>query len=98
MKTIHNFCKAKQLEAVKINYKCQGFPVSRKGIDIIKPENRCILASFEPVSYNDSTGYKWCVRIYNPQSKCLHVKRITQSVLQQIDTETEQTGMYLALK
>lgn len=94
MKTIHNFCQANQLEAVKISYTAQGVTIKRKGIDLIEPQTRCIVASIKPV---DHATVKWEVVTY-PGHRCIHASRITKAILQAINPTPDTTGMYLKLK
>lgn len=93
MKTLTLYAKTNNLELVKIKYKA--FGKYSIGFDLIKPETREIIASFEPVYYTN--GDRWFLRnSHNNYIGKRYFKRLDKNAL--INIQPNETSYMLLSK
>lgn len=87
MKTLLNFCEQNNLLLVHIKYRFQGMRLRRKGFDIVRPNDKTILFSFEPENFTHSK-IKWFVRV-SPEgyTKGSHINRITKDIFNGVNLD-----------
>ncbi|MFT7280523.1 MAG: hypothetical protein ACI9DM_000242 [Cyclobacteriaceae bacterium] len=89
MKILRKFYESKGYILEEIKYNFQGFPIKRRGFDIIEEKTGKIVATFEPLNTtyyaDDNTGIKWYVKA----KKTYYLKRITTKALRDIELKIE---------